>query len=153
MQPNSNLWFLDTQVTVRTSHMEARDGISILEHHAPHGDSPPLHIHRNQDEAFHVLEGELRFRVADQEVRACAGETILAAKGIPHTYRVESSEGARLLTVTVGKDFEDFVRAFSRPATREGLPPRSGPPTPEQAQALAEACLRYDIELVGPPLE
>ncbi len=145
-----NLWFLNTQVTIRVSSQDGSDGISVLEHRASQGDSPPLHVHHAEDEIFHVLEGEVRYRVGDQERLARAGETLLTLKGIPHTYRVESAE-ARMLTITKG-EFENFVRAFGRPAEREGLPDPSGPPTPEQAEALARACRQFGIDLVGPPL-
>jgi mannose-6-phosphate isomerase-like protein (cupin superfamily) len=147
-----HLWFLDTEVTIRVSHLDGSDGVSVLEHRALHGDSPPLHVHRNEDEIFHILEGEMLFRVADRDVHAQAGDTLLAPKGIPHTYRIDSAGGARWLTIIRGGDFEGLVRSFARPAKRSGLPDPSGPPTPEQAEALAEACSRHGIELVGPPL-
>ncbi|MBJ6127722.1 cupin domain-containing protein [Microvirga splendida] len=145
-----NLWFLNARVTIRISSQDSSDGISVLEHHASQGDSPPLHVHHNEDEIFHVLEGEVRYRVGDQERQASAGETLLTPKGIPHTYRVESAE-ARMLTITRG-EFENFIRALGRPADRQGLPDLSGPLTPEQAEALARACRQFGIELVGPPL-
>ena len=147
------LWFLDTLVTVRVPHDEGEDGISVLERHAPHGDSPPLHVHQTEDEIFHVLEGQLRLRAGDSEVRIGAGETILAPKGVPHTYRVESHDGARWLLITRRGDFERFVHALSRPAERPELPAAQGPPTPEQADALAAAAREHGIELVGPPLD
>jgi quercetin dioxygenase-like cupin family protein len=145
-----SLWFLNTHVTIRVSAWDGADGISILEHRASRGDSPPLHIHHHEDEIFQVLEGEVRYLVGDREHRAGAGAIMLAPKGIPHTYRVESAE-ARMLTVTRG-DFEQFIRTFARPADRDGLPDPSGPPTPDQAAALAQACREFGIELVGPPL-
>ena len=145
-----SLWFLDTHVTIRVSARDGEDGISILEHRASHGDSPPLHIHHHEDEIFQVLDGEVRYRVGDREYRVGAGAFMLAPKGVPHTYRIESAE-ARMLTITRGA-FEKFVRHFGRPAERDGLPDRSGPPTPEQAAALAQACREFGIELVGPPL-
>src|SRR3954463_812270 len=89
------LWFLDTLATVRVGHDEGNDGISVLERRAPHGDSAPLHVHRNEDEVFYVLEGELRLKSADADVRLGPGEAALAAAEVPHTYRVESPEGAR----------------------------------------------------------
>jgi mannose-6-phosphate isomerase-like protein (cupin superfamily) len=143
------LWFLDTLVTVRVARGETSDGISVLESLAPHGDSPPLHVHHTEDEVFHVIAGELRFRRDDQDLRLASVETLLAPKGVPHTYRVESQQ-ARWLTVTSHGEFERLVRSFSRPAARSGLPAPSGPPTPEQADALAAACLEHGIELVGP---
>jgi hypothetical protein len=53
-------------------------------------DSGPsyLHIHRSDDEAWHVLEGSLRFRLSDREVDAPAGTTVFVPAGLPHTYRV-----------------------------------------------------------------
>ena len=53
-------------------------------------DSGPsyLHIHRSDDEAWHVLEGSLRFIFPDREVDAPAGTTVFVPAGSPHTYRV-----------------------------------------------------------------
>lgn len=147
------LWFVDTRVTVRVSYEEGTDGISVLEHCAPYGDSPPLHLHVREDEVFHILEGHMRFRVGDAEFSRAAGQTQIAPKGVPHTYRVESEPGARWLTVTTGRDFERLIRAFSRVAERDGLPePAGGPPSPADAETLAAACREYGIELLGPPL-
>ncbi len=146
------LWFLDTLVHIHVAEADGQDGLSVLEHRAPFGDSPPLHIHHTEDEVFHVLEGELRLRVADEERRCPRGTILLAPKGIPHTYRVESAAGARWVTVTARGDFERFVRALGRPAERDDLPPPAGPPSPEAVGALAQVAHRHGIELVGPPL-
>ena len=145
------LWFLDTLVTVRASNGDGPDGISLLESVAREGDSPPLHVHLTEDEVFHVLEGELTVQVGGEQVRIGAAECAVAPQGVPHTYRVESGE-ARWLVVTSHGDFERMVRTLSRPAERSTLPEPSGPPTPEQMEALAAACRASRIELVGPPL-
>ena len=55
--------------------------------------------------------------------------------------------------ITTRGHFERFVRALSRPAERPELPAAQGPPTPEQADALAAAAREHGIELVGPPLD
>ena len=147
------LWFLNTLVTVRVRHDGGEDGISVIERHAPHGDSPPLHVHQTEDEIFHVLEGELRVRAGDTEVRIGAGETILGPKGVPHTYRVESHEQARWLVITRRGDFERFVHTLSRPADRPEPPTPQGPLTPKQANELAAAAREHGIEFVGPQLD
>ena len=66
---SNQLWFLGQLVTVRVSTSDGKDGISVLEHRIPHGFSPPLHLHRTEDEVFHVLEGEFRIKVQDKEQR------------------------------------------------------------------------------------
>ena len=146
------LWFLDTLVAIRVSEREGSDGISVLEHRAPQGESPPLHLHQTEDEVFIIIEGAFRFQLGEEERHMSPGESLLAPKGVPHTYRVESAEGGRWLTVTSKGDFERFVRTMGRVAERIDLPERGGPPPPEAVAALAETAGRYGIELVGPPL-
>jgi quercetin dioxygenase-like cupin family protein len=145
------LWFLDNLIDFPVSHADGSDGVSVLDHLARRGDSPPYHVHHTEDECFHLIEGELVALVDGDTRRVRAGETVLLPKGVPHTYCVVS-ERARWLVVTTNGDFEAFVRNVSRPAEAEELPPHSGPPTPAQAAALAELAARHRIELVGPPL-
>src|SRR5213078_3749153 len=137
--PPNQLWFQNSLVTIRVSMSDDQDGISVLEHRVPYGFSPPLHLHR--------------VKVKDQEHRLGTGDILLAPKGVPHTYRVESVAGGRCLTITVCGDFERFVRAVSRPAERPELPKPAGPPSAEAIQTLKDAAAKYGIELVGPPLQ
>lgn len=117
----------------------------------PYGDAPPLHVHHREDEVFHILEGEMRFRVGDRERVAHAGETIFAPKGVPHAYRVESALGARCLTITRGADFETMVKSASRPAERADLP-EAAAPTPDMIDMLVRLCAENRIDILGPPL-
>jgi mannose-6-phosphate isomerase-like protein (cupin superfamily) len=45
-----------------------------------------LHVHLADDEAWHVLEGTLRFRFADRIVEVAAGGTVFVPAGVAHTY-------------------------------------------------------------------
>lgn len=146
-----HLWFGNTRVAIRTASTEGADGISVIEHWMPCGEAPPLHIHRNEDEIFHVLEGRMRFRAGDRTFEAGPGETVLAPKGVPHHFRVESPEGARCLTITRGADFETMVRAFSRPVGAGWLPPQMAPGA-ETIGALTRACAANGIDVIGAPL-
>jgi quercetin dioxygenase-like cupin family protein len=145
------VWFLDTLVCVRLSHRDGVDGISVLEHAARRGDSPPLHVHVNEDEIFHILDGDFRFQIGNEERTGQAGDTVLAPKGVPHTYRVESNNG-RWLTVTAHHQFEEFVRAMSRKAETKELPPSGGPPSRDAIEALTAMAKSFGIDIVGPPL-
>ena len=46
----------------------------------------PLHLHRNDDEAWYVLEGTLCVRVGKEIVEATAGSAVFVPRGTPHTY-------------------------------------------------------------------
>lgn len=148
---SESLWFLDTLVAFRVGEEAGADGISVLEHRARRGDSPPLHVHTTEDEVFVILEGAFRVRLGDDELPVAAGDVLLAPKGAPHTYRVESDEG-RFLTITARGDFERFVRAMGRVAERAEIPEAGGPPSPDALAALTETAGRFGIEFVGPPL-
>lgn len=135
------LWFLDTRVSFPVSSADGSD-LSVMSQWAPAGHSPPLHLHRDEDEVFHLLEGRVSFRIGDELLGVESGATVLAPKGLPHTFRVESAEGARLLVVTAQGHFERFVRSYSRP---------DGPAAPDP-EALTAACAAHGIDVVGPPL-
>jgi mannose-6-phosphate isomerase-like protein (cupin superfamily) len=152
MSCDESLWFLNTHITLRRRSDASADGVAIAEHHLPHGDSPPLHVHHREDEIFHVLEGVVRFRVGEQEVVAGPGHSLVGPKGVPHSFRVESPNGARMLTLTPGPDFEGLICDVSRPAGSASLPDPITP-TPEMAAAIAEAAERRNITILGPPLE
>lgn len=145
------LWFLNTLVEFPVSHADGADGMSVMNSLARRGDSPPYHVHHTEDEAFHLIEGELLVCIDGETSRVFPGETHLLPRGVPHTYRVVS-EQARWLVVTTEGDFERFVREVARPAEAVELPPPAGPPTPEEQQGLGELAFRHGIELLGPPL-
>ena len=145
------LWFGNTTVTIVVSSADSADGVAIIEHHVPHGDGPPLHVHETEDEIFYILEGEVLFEVAGVPRTLRAGDAMNAPRGVPHRFRVVSKDGARFLTVTRGADFETMVRAVGRAPTHAGLPTFSAP-TPEIIAALTAACAENRIDIIGPPL-
>jgi quercetin dioxygenase-like cupin family protein len=59
-----------------------------------------MHIHRSDDEAWHVLEGSLRFRFADREIDAPAGTTVFVPAGSPHTCWVTAEPSRYLIFLT-----------------------------------------------------
>ena len=59
----------------------------------------PLHVHFEDDEAWYVLEGTLRFRIGGEEIEAGPGAAVFAPSGVPHTYWNPSPEPARYLLV------------------------------------------------------
>src|SRR5437764_7855812 len=55
----------------------------------------PLHLHRNDDEAWYVLEGTLGFILGDERVEVPAGGAAIALRGVPHTFWNPYPEPAR----------------------------------------------------------
>jgi hypothetical protein len=67
--------------------------------HQWRGSGPALlHVHHGDDEAWHVLEGTLRFRFADRTVDVGAGRTVFVPAGVPHTYEAIAARYLIVLT-------------------------------------------------------
>jgi len=144
-----SIWFVDSHGTVHVSADETDGRISVVEVSAVKGQMPPLHVHRTDDEVFHVIEGELTLYVGGEVVRVGAGETAFAPRDVPHTYRVES-DGARWLGIGAPGGLDRFFLAIGRPAGGEGPPPEPIAPDLEAAAEL-ERETGFRIELLGPP--
>jgi quercetin dioxygenase-like cupin family protein len=146
-------WFFANLVEVKLTQDAAGGDMSIVELSGPPGDMPPLHLHRRDDEAFYVLEGEMSFFVGtDQPVRCAAGSLAFGPRGVPHTYRVEASGPARWLAICTPGDFAEFVLAASRPAESATLPPAPpAPPSEDEVAAITTLASEHGIELLGPP--
>jgi mannose-6-phosphate isomerase-like protein (cupin superfamily) len=59
----------------------------------------PLRVHRRDDEMWFVVSGALRFRLADREVVAPAGSTVLVPAGVAHTFGNAGPDPSRFLIV------------------------------------------------------
>lgn len=146
------LWFINTLVIIRVPPELGKDGTCVMEHHAPMGDSPPLHVHHEQDEVFVLLAGKARIHLSGRDIEARTGDCLLVPKGEPHSYLATSADGVRFLTITRGEGFVGLVRELGRPATTDGLPEPGRPPSPKEQEALAQVARKHGAEFVGPPL-
>jgi mannose-6-phosphate isomerase-like protein (cupin superfamily) len=141
------LWFIDNLAHVHIDGEQTGSQYSLVELSARQGDMPPLHVHHRDDETFYVVEGRMTLFVGDRQIALNPGEAALAARGIPHVYRVES-EQARWLVINCPAGFDGFVRAAGEHAPSDELPP---PGRPADPGALAQVAAEYGIEILGPP--
>jgi quercetin dioxygenase-like cupin family protein len=140
-------WFLSNRMTVKATAESTNGGFGLVESWIPAGHSPPLHIHRREDESFWVLEGRIRFRVGEDELVAEAGSFVFGPRDVPHTFVVEEGPAHVLTLLTPGGGERFFVDAGREPEG-PGLPP-PGPPDVEKLRQVAQ---QYEAEIIGPPL-
>ncbi len=66
----------------------------------PPGYGVPPHIHASDDEMFYIVEGELTLTGrADGDVRVPAGSFVQLPRGVPHGFRNDTQEPARVLVI------------------------------------------------------
>jgi mannose-6-phosphate isomerase-like protein (cupin superfamily) len=128
------------RLTVKEDGSRTRGTLAVLEFEAPGAFPSPIpHIHRNHEEGFYVLEGELEFTVGTEKIAAPAGTFVLVPIGVPHTFRNARPERVRFLG-TMSPDF--YVRYFEEIAPLFA----SGSPDPK---AVGQIMARYETETVG----
>ena len=145
--PAQPRWFLDNLVYVHVDGAQSGGAFGLTELRGPHGDMPPLHLHERDDETFYVIEGTVSVFVEDMETALTAGQALLASRGKPHTYRVES-EQARWLVINNPSGFEEFILKVSTEAPTAELPPLGRPADPGR---LADEAAKVGIQILGPP--
>lgn len=121
-------------------------GLHAVELHLPSGESSPWHVHHEEDEWFYVIEGEIEALVGDSRVRLKAGEFAFGPRDVPHGFRIVGSTPARVLLITVGGRFSDFIAENSEPISDEATAPRKEP----DVARLIESARRYGQEILGP---
>jgi len=143
----NSVWSLGGRFTIKAAGSDTGDRFSLTESLATRATEPPLHIHRNEDEAWYVLDGHLTFYVGDQELAAPSGSFVFAPRGIPHTFTVDV-EPTRVLVFASPAGFERFALELGQEAVSDEPPPGLAMPSPEVLGPVAQ---RYGIEVVGPP--
>jgi mannose-6-phosphate isomerase-like protein (cupin superfamily) len=74
----------------------------------------PLHVHREDDEAWYVLSGRLGFRLGDEEFEVGPGSAVLARRGTPHTWRNAGDVEAEFLLVMTPR-IASLIEALHQP--------------------------------------
>jgi mannose-6-phosphate isomerase-like protein (cupin superfamily) len=132
-----NLWqVLGTLIECKIDSEETGGAYAVVEAFVPPQGGPPAHVHHNEDEIFHVLEGEFEIRCGDETLKAAKGSTAVLPRNVPHSFRnIGAGEGKLLTTITPG-GFEQFFAEVSREVRN----------MPADAAKLAEIARKYDVE-------
>ena len=146
--PRAPRWFIANRVRVLVDGASTAGAFDQIDMWGANGDMPPLHVHRNADETFTVLEGAVEVHVGDDAFVVGPGEALVAPRGVPHTYRVVSEEPARWLITCSPAGFADFVAAASDAAEGDGLPPEG---RPVDLDRVGRGAAAVGIDLLGPP--
>jgi mannose-6-phosphate isomerase-like protein (cupin superfamily) len=110
-------------IRILLSGADTGGAYALVEDVVPPGGGPPPHVHRDEDEGFYVLEGDIEFLAGDRWVRVGAGGSFFGRRGLPHTFRNAGAVPARLMVVISPAGFERFFEEVDRMTTAAGHPP------------------------------
>ena len=94
----------------------------------PPGGGPPPHVHANEDEWFHVLEGRVAFWKDHAWTEAGPGDSAFMPRHVPHTFKNVGETPLKMLIHTAPSGFENF---FAEAAVEFAKPEG-----PDMAQAV-----------------
>ena len=137
------VWWAGSLNLVRLRGSTSGGGLDLVEHRVPAGYAPPRHVHTDQDEVFHVLEGDFTVRCGDRTWAAGPGSLVFLPRGVPHGFTVSHDGPGRTLIMTAPAGFAEVITELGVPATSLVLP---GPdlPLPDPAR-LAEVARAHGI--------
>lgn len=144
------LWFGNNLMTIRVAAATGDDDISIVECRMPENTSTPVHVTLSDDEIIHILQGTVRVRVDGKIFCARIGQTILAPKGITHTFTIDAPDGATCLIVKQDSEFEEMVRQMGLPAPSVAVPPKAERAL-ERAQRFLDIPVHNSAQIIGAP--
>ena len=131
---------------VRSIHGQPGGAYSVVEWASEPGVmGTPLHVHRETDEAFYVLEGTFGFLAGERAFEGGAGAFVFAPKGLEHAYWNAGKTSAKMLITISPPGFERYFGELA-----EGLEAAGDDEHAAMGvrKALSE---KHDIEVVGPP--
>lgn len=143
------LWFNGGLAVLKSTADQTEGRFTVMELLTPKGFVAPFHVHREEDEFFVILSGEVRFQLGEAVVEAVSGSLVYGPRNVGHSFHVDSPE-ARLLFFFGPAGVEGFFREAGKPARARALPPLD-----EQfvdRQELIAIASRYGTDIVGPPL-
>jgi quercetin dioxygenase-like cupin family protein len=140
-------WFLNSLGVVMATSESTGGAFSMIHQTTPPGHATPYHLHRNEDEAFYVLDGEFTFICEGQKTVLGPGGYIFLPRNIPHGIRCSGSAPSSMIILAMpGAGFVGMMTEMAEPAKERKVPV---PATPD-FEKLARMCAKYEIDILGP---
>ena len=142
------LWHLGALLNFKALGSETGGGFWALEGLAGRNMAVPLHVHSHEDEFWYILEGKIRFTIADETVTGGPGTFAYIPQGIAHTFQI-MTETARWFGVGTPAGLDQWFFETGEPAQSLTLPPPLS--TSPDIEAIVNSLRQYGTETLGPP--
>jgi quercetin dioxygenase-like cupin family protein len=143
------LWFNGALGILKATAEQTEGRFTAYELRLRQGFAAPLHSHKDEDEFFIVLSGDVRLQHGEEVVEGTTGSLAYTPRGIAHSFHCDS-EDARLLLLFGPAGVEGFFRDVATPARWLGPPPADEPV--KDRETLAAIMMQHGQTLLGPPL-
>src|SRR5262245_14805677 len=111
-----SFWLLTDLHTFKVTGEQTNGALGVAELKASPEMAPPPHLHRDNDEAFYVLEGTFDFSLAGSPFSAGAGSFVYLPRGVVHTHAAGGGKPARAVVFQTPAGVERFIEEAGQPA-------------------------------------
>jgi len=102
------------------------------------GQGVPLHLHKNEDEVFKVLEGEMELRAGNKTTVLKAGDVAFGPKGVLHSCKIIGNKKAKVILHELPEGNEEIFEELNE--LTDG---------PSNFKVLSDICGRYGISFIS----
>ena len=100
---------------IRIAAEDTGGAYSVVEIVSDPGDTgTPMHVHRNEDEHFLILEGTAQIAYGDRVLYAPQGASISLVRNVPHAWRNGGDTPLRMLVTCTPGGVEDIFRIIAQ---------------------------------------
>lgn len=131
-------------MTFKAAGADTNGRFWLMEYLVGPGTMVLLHSHEREDQAWYVIEGELRCTVGELTFRAPRATFVYIPRGVLHSLAVVTS-CARLLVLGTPSGAEHYFWETGEPAGALTLPVRQRPLDPDR---LAAARATYGVQVL-----
>jgi mannose-6-phosphate isomerase-like protein (cupin superfamily) len=137
-QQGRSLDVIGVAMLEKAASADLSGGAAVLVQTVPPAGGPPPHVHRDTDEFFYVLEGELDVWVGFKRATLTAGMSATLPRGVRHAFTNPGRTPAKVLVVVTPGDGAKFFDDLDR----------ERPALPAEIAKVDAIFKRHDLEFV-----
>jgi quercetin dioxygenase-like cupin family protein len=134
--------FINT-VTIKVAGADNGGALAMFVEEVPAKTGVPMHVHRGATETLFVLRGRFKISISGKVGELSEGDGAFLPADVPHAYTNIGNERGQLLFTIYPSGLDGFFEEISR----SGLDPAT------QLPDINHIAAKYQLEIVGPPLE
>jgi quercetin dioxygenase-like cupin family protein len=130
-------------VTIKVAGDDNGGALAMFVEAVPANAGVPMHVHKGTTETLFVLKGRFKTAVAGEVRELGEGDGVFLPTDVPHAYKnIDNQRGQLLFTI-----YPSGLDGFFEEISQSGLDPAT------QLPDINRIAAKYQLEIVGPPLE
>lgn len=120
-------WMFDILWVIKAHAAKTDNKFSLIEQTMPFNSGPPPHYHKDMDEMFYIMDGEMTIWIEGKIHKLSAGTFAMIPKGTVHYFKITSQVPCKALNMYTPGGFEKGIIRNAQETKDLTLPPAGLP--------------------------